>query len=53
MDRNEEMYHIIEEQVTNDVIAKIAMYGVEKDGYLLVPNDLLLKIKAEAKYVRD
>lgn len=53
MDRNEEMYQIIEEQVTNDVIAKIAMYSVEKDGYLLVPTDLLLKIKAEAKYVRD
>lgn len=53
MDKNEEMYQIIEEQVTNDVIAKIAMYSVEKDGYLLVPNDLLLKIKAEAKYGRD
>lgn len=53
MDKENEIYQIIEEQVTNDVIAKIAMYSVEKDGYLLVPNDLLLKIKAEAKYVRD
>ena len=50
MDRNEEMYQIIKAEVTKDVIAKIVRYSVAKDGYFVVPTDLLLKIKAEAKY---
>lgn len=53
MSKENEVYQIIEEQVTNDVIAKIVMYSEAKDGYWVVPNDLLLKIKEEAKYVRD
>lgn len=50
MSNENEKYQIIKEQVTRDVIAKIAMYSVEKDGYLIVPIDLLNTIKAEAKY---
>lgn len=50
MDRNEEMYQIIEEQVTNDVIAKIVRFSVAKDGYFVVPTSLLEQIKREANY---
>ena len=52
MDKNEEMYQIIKAEVTKDVIAKIVRYSVAKDGYLIVPIDLLNTIKAEANYER-
>ena len=52
MSNENEKYEIIKEQVTKDVIAKIVRYSVAKDGYLIVPIDLLNTIKAEANYER-